>query len=701
MSKWWIVLWCICSNSAFCRQLPQKVACIGNSVTYGYGLPDREINCYPAQLQQLLGARYEVKNFGISGSTLLRHGHRPYEKTTAFKDMLAFVPDIAIIHLGLNDTDPRDWPDHRDEFMPDYRWLIDTIRQINPAVKIFVCRLTPIFHEHPRFKSGTRNWYAQIQACITQLAVANHTSLIDLHAALYAHPELFPDALHPDVTGAGIIAHTIYSGITSKYGGLKLAVPFSSHMVLQRQRPLKFYGTADGGEEVTVSFVKDGKEVQRKRIHAEEQGIWQVTFPAMPAGGPYQVRISTSRKTILLEDVLIGEVWICSGQSNMAFALKDALSDVQLRGDTPISTTNPQIRLLNMQPLAPTDNIAWDTTTLRKINELQYFSGSWERSDSSTAAGFSAVGWYFARKLQEKLQVPVGIIALAVGGATTESWIDRATMEQDAALTDELYRWRNSGFYQPWCRQRADTNLKNSTLPLQRHPYDPCYNYEAGVQSFTAFPIQGVIWYQGESNAHNVEQHDLLLPALVKGWRREWGYEFPFYYVQLSSLNRPSWPVFREHQLALLQTIPRAGMAVSSDVGDSTNVHPRRKREVGERLAALALHFTYLQTSVVPYGPMPLKAVREGNNIVLSFRYAGRQLKTSDGSALKGWVWEDEKGGTHPANAVIATGKVKIPVPANATVLKVRYGSEPFTRANLQNAAGLPAPNFTLKINER
>lgn len=296
--------------------------------------------------------------------------------------------------------------------------------------------------------------------------------------------------------------------------------------------------------------------------------------------------------------------------------------------------------------------------------------------------------------------MPVGIISLVVGGSTTESWIDRATMEQDAALTDELYRWRSSDFYQPWCRQRADTNLKNSILPLQRHPYEPCYNYEAGVQSFTGFPIQGVIWYQGESNAHNVEQHDLLLPALVKSWRREWGDEFPFYYVQLSSLNRPSWPVFREHQLALLQTIPRAGMAVSSDVGDSTNVHPRRKRAIGERLAALALHFTYAQKSVVPYGPMPLKAVRAGNEIILSFQYAGKQLQTSDGSALRGFVWEDEQGSTHPVDAVLAMDKVKIPVPANATVLKVRYGAEPFTRANLQNAAGLPAPNFTLKINE-
>lgn len=746
---WLIVLLWLCSSSAFGRQPPLKVACIGNSVTYGYGLPNREVNSYPARLQQLLGAGYQVKNFGVSGSTLLKNGHRAYDTTSAFAEMLHFAPDIAIIHLGLNDTDPRDWPDHRDEFIPDYHALIDTIRRVNPQVKVFVCRLTPVFHEHPRFKSGTRNWYWQIQSAIERIAKTAQVGLVDLHTPLYAHPELFPDALHPDTTGAAIIAQTVYSRITGKYGGLQLAAPFSSHMVLQRRQPLKLYGKADEGEEVTVELLEQRKRlyagmapkksiqlerlhaeytgIQRGRIHADSQGHWEISFPAMEAGGPYRVKVSTGRKVIVLEDVMIGEVWICSGQSNMAFPLKDAIQEAPLngaalrsdgRGNNPLGNisqgtpsrsnvtdrrcgNNPNIRLLHMKPLAPTDNVAWDTVTLRKVNQLQYFSGSWEISDTITAAGFSAVGWFFANKVQETLKVPVGIIEVAVGGSTTESWIDRFTMEQDASLTDELYRWRSSDFYQSWCRQRADTNLKNSISPLQRHPYDPCYNYEAGIRLFTAYPMQGVIWYQGESNTHNVEQHDLLLPALVSSWRKQWNRQFPFYYVQLSSINRPSWPVFREHQLELLKKIPRSGMAVSSDMGDSTNVHPRRKKEVGERLAALALHFTYQQQQVVPYGPMPLKATVSKHEIKIAFRYAGKQLKTSDGNALRGFVVEDDKGRVQQVKAIIAQDKIIIPLPAYSTAVKVSYGHEPFTRANLLNEAGLPAPNFTLNLNEQ
>ena len=682
-----IILLCIISLAAVSQQKTLKVACIGNSVTYGYGLRNRDSASYPVQLQHLLGPGYNVKNFGVSGSTLLKNGHRPYYKTAAFAGALAFAPDIAVIHLGLNDTDPRDWPDHRDEFAPDYAWLIDTIRKANPAVQIYICRLTPIFHDHPRFKSGTRNWFWEIQTLIPRIARANGTGLVDLHTPLYAHPELFADALHPDETGAGIIAQTVYKSITGNYGGLQLALPFASHMVMQRNRPLRFYGTADAGEAVTVAF-----DNQRKRIYADQQGRWSAAFPAMPAGGPYQAGISTARKTILLKDILIGEVWLCSGQSNMEFPLRNAVQSKQYGN-------NPDIRLLRMAPLAPTDNMAWDTATLRKVNQLQYFSGRWQRSDTATAAPFSAIGWFFAGKLQQELKVPVGIIEIAVGGSTTESWIDRFTMEQDPLLTDELYHWRTSGFYQPWCRERAAVNLARSTDPLQRHPYGPCYNYEAGIAPFTGFPVCGAIWYQGESNAHNPEQHAALLPALVKSWRRQWGYEFPFYYVQLSSLDRPSWPAFRESQLELLNVIPRTGMAVSIDVGDSTNVHPRRKKEVGDRLAALALHFTYGREKVVPYGPMPQAAKVTGNELVVSFRYAAGGLDAA-GGGLRGFALVDDKGTIRPADARIKQGKVVMPLPAGVRILQLRYGGEPFTRANLVNKAGLPAPSFMLNLNE-
>ncbi|HEY1113670.1 MAG TPA: GDSL-type esterase/lipase family protein [Chitinophagaceae bacterium] len=669
---------------------PVKVACIGNSVTFGAGLKHRETTSYPAVLQQLLGGKYTVRNFGHSGATLLRKGHNPYFKTTAFREALTFVPDIAIIHLGLNDTDPRNWPAYRDEFAANYAWLIDTFRKGNPEVIIYISKMTPIFHDHPRFRSGTRDWFWQIQELIPQIAAANKTGLIDFHTPLHSRPDLFPDALHPNEVGASIMAKSVYGAISGDYGGLQLPAVFSSHMVLQRDRPIPFYGTADSGAKVHISF-----NGLNKTVVTGANGRWKLEFPAHKAGGPYKVTIASRGRTIVLEDVLIGEVWLCSGQSNMDFPLQAAINS---QAEMVRAEQSPAIRLLNREPIAETDNRAWDSVTLEKVNRLQYFSGTWQHCDSSAAKSFSAVAYYFAQRLHQQLQVPVGVIQVAVGGSTTESWVDRYTMEHHPVLVNELYGWRQSDFIMPWVRERTDTNLKNSTAPKQRHPFEPAYNFEAGIASLTRFPIRGVLWYQGESNAHNVELHETVFPALVKSWRKHWGYEFPFYYVQLSSLNRPAWPHFRQSQLQLLETIPNSGMAVSSDVGDPADVHPRRKKEVGERLARLALHFTYGHKNIVPYGPMPLKAIKVNNHLVLSFRYTGSQLMTNDGAALRGFTLVNDKGEASEVKAIIQKDQVVITLTGKERIREVRYGWAPFTNANLINEAGLPASIFKLTI---
>ena len=204
-----------------------KVACVGNSVTYGHGIENREKNSYPAQLQRMLGNEYEVANFGKSGATLLRKGHRPYNEQEECKAALDFAADRVVIHLGLNDTDPRDWPNYRDDFTKDYLTLIDAFRQANPKCEIWICRLTPISHRHTRFKSGTRDWYWQIQQNIEDIAVLAHTGLIDLYTELYDRPDLLPDALHPTAEGAGIIARTVYRALTGNYGGLQMPVIYS------------------------------------------------------------------------------------------------------------------------------------------------------------------------------------------------------------------------------------------------------------------------------------------------------------------------------------------------------------------------------------------------------------------------------------------------------------------------------------------
>jgi sialate O-acetylesterase len=683
-----IFIFCLFPVSSFSQ--PVKVACIGNSVTFGLTHKDPQKTSYPSQLQRQLGPNYEVKNFGVSGATLLKKGHNPYFKTAAFTEMLSYKPDVAIIHLGLNDTDPRDWPNYGDEFMADYAWMIDTIRKDNPGVNIFVCRLTPIFNGHPRFLSGTRDWYWEIQQQIPQIAKANTTDLLDLHTPLYFHPELLPDNLHPNEEGASIIAMTVYQKLTGDYGGLQLPAVFASHMILQRNKLIKFYGTANAKEKITVAF--NGKSLP---VLTDDDGKWEVVFPAMQAGGPLRAVFSSSKKTITLDDILIGDVWLCSGQSNMAFPLR---SSVNGKDELVKAQHSDGLRLLNMKVLAETDNTAWDSITLVKVNKLQYFNGTWQACDSATAKDFSAVAYYFGISLQKQVNVPVGLILVAVGGSDTESWIDRYTMEHDPQLVQELNNWRQSDFFQPWVRERAETNLQYSTNPKQRHPYDPCYNYEAGISQFIHYPIKGAIWYQGESNAHNIQLHEILFPKMVESWRKKWGYEFPFYYVQLSSLSRPSWTSFRYSQLQLLKVIPNAGMAVSSDVGDSLNVHPRLKKEVGERLARLALKFTYHQTKIVPYGPLPSKAHLSGNRIILSFQYSGKQLHTQGGKPLRGFVVQNEKGIQKDVEAFIQKDKVIIPLQKNDRPCFVLYGWKPYTDANLINDDQLPASTFKIEI---
>lgn len=682
------VLFCFIGAFAAAQSKKIKVACIGNSVTFGLTHVIPTESSYPRLLQHLLGENYSVQNFGHSGATLLRKGHNPYAKSKEFLEALVFAPDIAIIELGLNETDPRNWPNFGDEFVADYLWLIDTIRKTNPNVKIYLSLLTPIFHDHSRFLSGTRDWFWQIQALLPKIAKIANTELIDFHTALYSRPDLLQDAVHPNEEGAAILAKLAYQHISGDYGGLQLARPFQSHMVIQRHQPISFYGTADIGEKITISFNKLSKS-----IVANSNGQWLLVFPAMQAGGPYSATISTQNKKLELEDLLIGDVWLCSGQSNMAFPLKSAEHSP---ADKTSAEANSSIRLLQMNVLAETDNRSWDTAILRKINQLDYFSGSWQRCDSVKAKEFSAVGFFFGQQLQIELKVPIGLIQVAVGGSTTESWIDRYTLEHHPVLVGELRNWRSSDFFQPWVRERTNLNLKDATNSKQRHPYEPAYNFEAGISSLTRFPIKGVIWYQGESNAHNIELHEQLFPALVHSWRKKWGYEFPLYYVQLSSLNRPSWTLFRFNQLNFLKSISNTGMAVSSDVGDSLNVHPIRKKQVGQRLARLALHFTYGKKDIVPYGPMPLEARIEKQKIYIKFAH-NDGLRAADGLVLRGFTLMDKKGNSHDVQARIEADQIIIPL-ENDTAVEVRYGWQPFTKANLVNGAGLPASTFKLSI---
>lgn len=678
-------------TSAFAKD-KTKVACVDNSVTYGYTIENREVNSYPAQLQRMLGEDYEVMNFGKSGATLLNKGHRPYCEQEECKAALDFAGDRVIIHLGLNDTDPRDWPFYCDDFVADYLSLIESFRRANPSCKIWICRMTPISHRHPRFKSGTRDWYWMEQEAIDRIASLANTGQIDLQTCLYNRPDLLPDALHPTAEGAGILAKTVYQALTGNYGGLQMPVTYSDNMILQREKPLTVSGTANAGEKVTVKIAG-----QKKETITGANGKWSVTLAPMQAGGPYELSVETPSARLTYKGVLVGEVWLCSGQSNMAFRV-DELADSQRKKLIEYAGKQPQIRLFNRRPRWLTNAVEWDEKALDSLNRLQYYHDTeWTVCNAQTANQFSAVAFAFGRMLSDSLQVPVGLILNAVGGSGTEVWIDRKTLEFD--FTDILYNWTENDFIQDWVRGRAKLNTKKSTNQLQRHPYEPCYLYETGIEPLQQYPIKGIIWYQGESNAQNIETHERLFSLLVNSWRANWKEELPFYYVQLSSIDRPSWTWFRDSQRRMMATIPNTGMAVSSDRGDSLDVHPRYKREIGERLARWALNNTYGR-QITPSGPLYRSVAFRENTAYVTFDYADG-LHTSDGQPLRTFEIAEHDGLFVPAQAEIIDGKVKVWSEQIANPRLVRYGWQPFTRANLVNGDELPASTFRTEIKDK
>jgi sialate O-acetylesterase len=666
-----------------------RVACIGDSVTKGLGLESPESQSFPAQLQSLLGSTYQVENFGVSGTTLLNKGHRPYVLTEEYQSALAYEADLIIIHLGLNDTDPRDWPNFRDDFISDYLKIIRSFQNSGShSPKVFICRMTPIFNGHPRFKSGTCDWFWQIQKQIEQVATAANVEIIDLHTPLYSHPYLFKDALHPDQTGAGIIAKTVSQHITGNFGGLELAPVFMDHMVLQQKSAIRIWGKANRMDKVSATLNHQVRECK-----ASQSGDWQLEFDPVPAGGPYSLKvIDENQQTILFNDILVGELWVCAGQSNMEFPLKDAANssvDVAKSG-------NNNIRLFNLKGRVRPDNTQWDTITLAKINELEFFNGKWVSCNAENSTDFSAIGYYFGKMLNEKLKVPVGLIQLSVGGAPIEAFIDRKTMEFDPLLVDVLYKWRENDFIMDWCRERANQNLSLAKNNLQRHPFEPAYIFESGVQRFSGLAVKGVIWYQGESNAHNAEHYQAAFPALVQSWRKAFGNpEMPFYFAQLSSLNRPSWPYFRNIQRELSLSVPNSGMVVTSDLGDSLNVHPTRKREVGERFALLALSDTYGE-NLIGKGPEVHGFKQTGKQIRIQFDYAA-QLKTADQSLIREFEIAGPDGIFEPAKATVEGNEIVTQTEING-VQKVRYGWKPYSHGNLVNESGLPMSTFEIEI---
>lgn len=692
MSKLIITLIMITSFTAVVGQRI-KVACVGNSVTYGYGLPNPATDAYPAQLQKLLGDTFDVRNFGRNGATLMHGSGTTYRLQNECKRALAFAPDYVVIDLGLNDVDPMNWTPNDTAFTRDYRELIDAFRRVNPRCRIWICHMTPIAYDYPNYFHGLRERYAMIRQKITDVARETGASLIDLREPFRHRLDLLFDGLHPNAEGARLLAATIGGALTGRHGGLRMPAMYTDHMVLQRGLPIKIEGTADAGETVTVRIADRTHSAQ-----AAADGRWLVTLDAMPAATGLTLEVATPKRKLRFDDVAVGDVWLCSGQSNMAYPT-DSVVPAERAVLRAFAKTHPAVRLFLMQPSRIPFAEEWEAPMLDSLNRLEYFLPTrWEQCNESTAGHFSAIAMAFAKRIQETENVPIGLILNAVDGSPLEAWIDRETLEVDGP--EMLSDFASNVLIHPWVRSRTAFNLRRATSNRQRHPYAPTYLFETGVWPLAQLPVRGVLWYQGESNAHDAAGYARFFPLLVSSWRRYFSdATLPFYFVQISTIDKPDWGRFRDMQRRLPERVPACYMAISSDRGDSIDIHFPHKIDVGERLARQALYHSYGHTDVIADGPIVERAVQHDGRVTIYFRSAAG-LITSDRQPVRTVELADAEGQFYPATVEIIGDRLSAYSPHVPHPHRVRYGWASFNRANLTNGAGLPASTFSVDVEQ-
>lgn len=474
-----------------------------------------------------------------------------------------------------------------------------------------------------------------------------------------------------------------------------LAPLFQDHAVLQRDRPVPVWGMADPGERVSVEF-----KGQRVGTTADVSGRWIVYLEAIDGSTEPAELIVTGKNRVRIADVLVGEVWIASGQSNMEFAL--GKTDNAER-DIPASD-NPLIR---------------EFTVKRAMADrpLTTVEGSWQLASPATAGNFSAVAYYFARDLQRKYAVPVGILHTSWGGTPIESWMS-GTMLQDAGLltltqtrwqeTLSAYPERKATFdrkFAEWttAEERARTGGAKNTLPRPYgpvgpdSPHRPSSLFNAMIAPLQPYAIRGAIWYQGESNAPRAQEYATLFAAMIKGWRATWGQgDFPFYFVQLANFlpDDPTdreWAYLREAQAKTL-AVPHTGMAVTIDIGDPKDIHPRNKQEVGRRLALIARN-TAPDTIANASGPRFLAYTVEGATVRIRFTHVSTGL-ISEKTPPQAFELAGADRVFHPATARIVGDTVIVQSPKVTQPVAVRYAWSNSPDVNLYNGSGLPAEPF-------
>ncbi|MCM8767173.1 MAG: sialate O-acetylesterase [Candidatus Omnitrophica bacterium] len=480
------------------------------------------------------------------------------------------------------------------------------------------------------------------------------------------------------------------------FSEIKLPALISDNMVLQQGMEVPIWGQADPNEKVTV--IIGNKKISTT---ADNQGRWMVKFDRLEPGGPFEMTI-TGKNKIIIKNILVGEVWICSGQSNMAWPVSN-VKDAQKE----ISEANyPQIRFFSV-------------TRTTSIEPQQDCKGKWVECSPSTVGGFSAVGYFFGRELHKSMGIPVGLINSSWGGTPAEAWTSYSVLETAPELKPILERWNKIIANYPQAKEKYEKDLikwkedaekakdkgqpeptRPSPPPGPDSPHRPGNLYNGMIAPLIPYAIKGVIWYQGESNVGRAYQYRKLFPVLIHNWRESWGQgDFPFLFVQLANFmqvksepEESAWAEMREAQMMAL-SIPNTGMAVTIDIGDANDIHPKNKQDVGYRLALIAKKIAYGQ-NIVYSGPIYKYMKVEGNKVRLYFEHTGSGLIAKGGEPLTGFAIAGEERKFVWAKSIIDGNTVVVYNEKVLNPVAVRYAWADNPICNLYNKEGLPASPF-------